>query len=412
MLNRLQLMDIQELHQEGNSIRAIARETGHSRNTVRRVLRGEHALQQSKPVQRKASASKLDDYKDYVKRRFEESQLSAVRLLEEIEPMGYTGSLATLRRYLQTLKPALKRQQKLTTRFETPPGKQAQVDWAYCGRFPGADGKTVPVYAFVMVLGFSRMLFVRFTTSMKMPHLLACHQRAFEALGGWTEQVLYDNMKQVKISRSEWNEELLDFCGHYGITPKTHQPYRPRTKGKVERAVDYVKDNFLAGRSFNGLDELNAQASHWLEHTANVRLHGTTGKQPIELFEQEKTALTPISAMPVYPLTRPVTRKVDYESMIRFDRSRYSVPPQYAGQTVSVQAQAGQIQVQLGDTIIAEHAQAVRPGQCITDKEHLAELWKLTQAQTPLPEKHPRWQIDFEGEVQQASLAQFEEVAS
>lgn len=412
MLNRLELMDIEGLHREGNSIRQISRETGHSRNTVRKVLRNEHTLQRRKRTERQAVASKLDDYKVYVKERYEQYQLSAVRLMDEIVPMGYPGSVATLRRYLQTLRPAVLREQKLTVRFETAPGKQAQVDWAYCGRFPAPNGATVPVYAFVMVLRFSRMLFVRFTTSMKMPHLLECHQRGFEAFGGWTEQILYDNMKQVKISRTEWNEQLLDFCGHYGITPKTHRPYRPRTKGKVERAVDYVKDNFLAGRHFDGIDDLNAQVMHWLQNTANVREHGTTKQKPLELFEKEKAGLTAISAMPAYQLVEPVTRKVDYESMIRFDRSRYSVPPQYAGQNVSVHAHAEQIQIQRGDTIIAEHHQAVRPGQCITDKEHLAELWKLTQAQTPLPQNHPRWQVDFEEHVQQASLAQFEEVAS
>ena len=411
MLIRIELMDIKELHAEGNSIREIVRKTGHSRNTVRKVLRNEHTLQQRKGPVRKPHPSKLDAFKDYVKERYEEFGLSAVRLMGEIQPMGYSGSIATLRRYLQTLKPAIKQEQKLTVRYETAPGKQAQVDWAYCGRFPDPLGKLIGVYAFVMVLGFSRMLFVRFTTSMGLPQLLECHQKGFEYFGGWTQTILYDNMKQVKLSRDRWNELFVDFCNHYGIVPKTHRPYRPKTKGKVERAVDYLKNNFLVGRSFEGINDLNAQVMHWLQTTANIRIHGTTGKQPVDLFEDEKQLLIPVHSVSPYNWVAPVERKVDAESMVRFDRSRYSVPPKYSGHKVAVHSQGGNIIIQAADTIIAEHKQALRAGQCVTDKEHLTELWKLTQEQTPLPQGHLPWQVSFEQNVQQASLAQFEEVA-
>ena len=147
-------MDIRTLHREGHSIKEIARQTGRSRNTVRRVLREAGPSAFHKPER----SSCLDNFKVYLRERFETSGLSAVRLLPEIQAMGYTGSLCTLRRYLHTLRPEQERLKKLTVRFETPPGKQAQADWAYCGRFPDAAGQIVPVYAFVMVLSFSRML--------------------------------------------------------------------------------------------------------------------------------------------------------------------------------------------------------------------------------------------------------------
>ena len=153
-----QFMDIKELQAQGHSIRDIARLTGLSRNTVRKVLRGQHPMK----VKSALRDSLLDPFKDYLRGRFEEHGLSAVRLIDEIRPMGYVGSIATVRRYLSTLRQAVRRQSKLTVRFETPPGEQAQADWAYCGRFPASDGRSIPVYAFVMVLGFSRMLFVRF----------------------------------------------------------------------------------------------------------------------------------------------------------------------------------------------------------------------------------------------------------
>ena len=323
--------------------------------------------------------------------------------------MGYEGSIDTLRRYLRTLKTETTRQQKLTVRFETPPGQQGQADWAYCGKHGLPDGRRLAVYVFVMVLGFSRQMFVHFTTSMRMPELIRCHQLAFSYFGGWPQTMLYDNMKQVKISSSKWNEIFLDFANHYGFTPKTHRPYRARTKGKVERLVEYTKDNFLCGRQFEGIEDLNAQALHWLDHTANVRIHGTTGQRPCELFEQE--TLIPLSSVPAYNYIDPVQRIVSWESMVRFEGSRYSVPPAFAGQSVAVTSTGGQIIVRSDDVVIAEHPKAVRPGQSVVDKEHLTELWKITAEQTRLPERG-NWHLSFTQTVQQAPLSVFEEVTS
>lgn len=401
-------MTVRDLRHQGQSIRSIARTTGHSRNTVRKILRGEHELKRKPSIR----ASKLDPFKQYVQRRYEEHGLSAVRLLEEIRPMGYEGSIATLRRYLQSLKGEVARGRKLTVRFETPPGEQAQADWAYCGRFQTSLGTSLNVYLFLMVLAFSRMLFIRFTHSMRMPELLASHQAAFDFFGGWPSSILYDNMKQVRLGPNRWNEQLLDFAAHYGFVPKTHRPYRPRTKGKVERSVDYVKDSFLAGRDFEGIEDLNARGLHWLEHTANVRTHGTTGQRPVDLFEKEKGCLTPIDAVPVYHFIDPVKRTVNWESMIHFQGSRYSVPPAYAGQSVLVTAMGGQIIVRSGDTVIAEHRQAVEADQCIVEKEHLAELWRVTQEQIQAPPRGVRWQIGMAQTVEQVPLQHFEEVLS
>jgi len=141
-------MDIKSLHKEGHSIKAITRYTRRSRNTVRRVLRGSAPTAFHKPQRH----SRLDPYKTYLRERWEACGLSAVRLLPEIQAMGYTGSIITVRRYLHALKPEHERLRKLSVRFETPPGKQAQADWAYCGRFPDPVGNVVPVYLFVMVV--------------------------------------------------------------------------------------------------------------------------------------------------------------------------------------------------------------------------------------------------------------------
>jgi transposase len=400
-----QRMDIHELRREGHSLRTIARITGLSRNTVRKVLRGEHDLHR----QPAAKTSKLDPFKDYLRRRRAEHPLSAVRLLEEIRPMGYDGSLATLRRFLATLDTQATRQRKLTVRFETPPGQQAQADWAYAGKLPDADGKPCSVYAFTFVLAYSRMLFVRFTTSMNLATLIDCHQQAFAYLGGWPRVILYDNMKQVRLGPGRWNEAFLDFAQHYGFTPKTHRPYRPRTKGKVERAVEYVKDSFLLGRTFADLEDINGQGRAWLEQTANVRVHATTQQRPVDLWPAEQ--LTPVESVSAYRYLDPVRRTVSFEALVHYRGSRYSVPPTYAGQGVEVAACGGQIVVRAGDTVIAEHRAAARPGQCVVAREHLAELWKVTREQIK-PPSDTGMSLAALPEVLRVDLRHFEEVLS
>lgn len=406
MLNPDQFMDLKLLRQQGHSIRQIAKQAGLSRNTVRKALRAK-APPVFKPPQR---SSKLDPFKAYLRQRFSEHGLSAVRLLEEIEPMGFTGSIDLLRRFLKPLNAPAKALAKATVRFETAPGHQAQVDWKHCGQFPDASGKLVSISAFVMVLSFSRMIFVRFTTSMKLPVLLDCHQRAFAFFGGWPAAILYDNMKQVRLSFSQWNPLLLDFASHHGFVPKTHRPYRPRTKGKVERAISYLADNFLCGRSFADLEDLNAQGLHWCEHTANARLHATTQERPVDLWPKE--CLTAMASIPPYRLAEALTRKVDAEAMVALQKSRYSVPPEYVGQTVTILAEHGRIIIRCGDLILADHAQAA-PGSFVVEAEHAAALWKLALpsggGRTTPP---PNWQISFREEVATRPLKAYEGAAA
>ncbi len=399
------MLDVLDLHRQGHSARVIARMTGLARNTVRKILRGEHT-----PTRRpRITAGKLDPFKDYLRQRRAEHPLSAVRLLAEIRPMGHTGSLPTLRRFLATLDEQARRQKRLTVRYETPPGHQAQADWAYAGKLPDAAGTPRPVYLFTFVLGFSRTLFVHCTASMNLASLIACHQHAFAALGGWPREILYDNMMQVKLGPGQWNEGFLDFARHHGFTPKTHRVRRPRTKGKVERAVEYVRDSFLVGRSFADLDDLNTQVRIWLADTANTRVHATTHQRPVDLLPQE--ALTPLASVPAYQFLDPVRRTVSFESMVHFRGSRYSVPPDFAGKTVDVASVGGQILVRCDDLVIAEHHAAARPGQCIVAREHLEQLWRVTVRRIPAPRVSDTV-MSPPSEVTRMDLRQFEEVRS
>jgi transposase len=397
-------MDIKSLKQEGYSIRAIAELTGHSRNTVRRALRAQKPKTYATPKRTSALAA----YQGYVTQRYQECGLSAVRLHDEIKAQGYTGGVDTIRRFVRRLPvyQARQRHAKMTVRFETPPGLQAQCDWASCGTFRTPTGETVKVYAFVMVLSFSRQLYVEFTTAMDLPVLLQCHLHAFAFFGGFPQQILYDNMKQVRLSQQQFNPLLLDFAQHYGITPKTHQIRRPRTKGKVERMVHYLKDNFLNGRSFSDLDDLQQQGRAWLSE-ANARVHATTGQVPQELLKQEK--LTRLNAVVTYQVVTKCDRKVDASGFIHFARSRYSVPPEHVGETVIVEQGDEQVLIRSAALIIAEHKLAPRAGACMALPEHIEQMWKLTVGKPAPPT--PGWHLTWQEAVAQTPLAVYEEVA-
>ena len=405
MLLKDPTMDILILHKQGDSIRQIARKTGHSRNTVRSILREGAPRSFHTPPR----PSKLDPFKDYLQKRFEEFGLSGVRLSQEIRKMGFPGSVRIVCRFLSGLRSKVP--SELTTRFETPPGEQAQADWAEAGRYQLADGSSARIFLFVMVLGFCRALYIEFTRSMRLESLIRCHQNAFAYFGGWPERILYDNMRQVIVRPGLINPRFRDFAHYHGFEPRAHRPYRPRTKGKVERMVGYVKDNFLAARTFHSLEDLNAQGRAWLDTVANLRIHATTGARPVDLLEQERVHLTPLSAIAPYQIVHSVHRTVDAEALVRFDNVRYSVPALHAGQRVDVEAACGKIRIRLGQMILAEHPRSLMPQSRVEDPAHVLERQRLSLAPAPRPPHHgPIFAFDIPLDVQARPLSFYQEV--
>jgi len=405
MLNLDQFMNIRFLQKQGHSVRQIARMTGHSRNTVRKLLRAKTAPT-PKPRER---GSKLDDHRDYLTERWQAHRLSAVRLFAEIQPRGFTGSVKIVRRFLAQLQAAHRTDPRLTVRFETPPGEQAQCDWAEVGRYPQPDGTTIKVYAFVMVLGYSRYLYAEFTRSMDVATLIRCHQNAFAFFGGWPRRILYDNMRQVVIGADRINPRFLDFVRHHGFEAKRCRPYRPRTKGKVERSVSYLRDSFLNGRTFDGLDDLNAQGRHWLGHVANVRVHGTTQARPCDRLAEE--ALTAAAELNPYQVTHSTARTVSVEALVRYETNDYSVPARWVGQRVSVDAGDQVIHIRAGDLVIAQHPVNAGRGQRTESPLHVKERWALSVPGTPkAPPKGCH--ITFVQTVEVRPLSAYAEVAS
>ena len=405
MLNLDQFMNIRFLQKQGHSVGQIARMTGHSRNTVRKLLRAKIAPRQQPRVR----GSKLDAYRDYLTERWQAHRLSAVRLIAEIQPRGFTGSVKIVRRFLAQLQAVHRADPRLTVRFETPPGEQAQCDWAEVGRYPQPDGTTIKVYAFVMVLGYSRYLYAEFTRSMDVATLIRCHQNAFAFFGGWPRRILYDNMRQVVIGPDRINPRFLDFVRHHGFEAKRCRPYRPRTKGKVERSVSYLRDSFLNARSFEGLDDINAQARHWLGHVANVRVHGTTQIRPCDRLAAE--ALTCAAELNPYQVTRSTARTVSVEALVRYETNDYSVPARWVGARVSVDAGEQVIHIRSGNLVIAQHPVNAGHNQRTESPLHVRERWSLSVPSVPaLPLKGCH--ISFAHSVQVRPLSAYAEVVS
>jgi transposase len=362
MLGGVLMKRLYELHGQGLSIRRIAAELGIARNTVRTYLRAE-GVPQAKP--RPKRGSRLDPFAPHIDARLAAGVTNCVVLLREVRAQGYAGSYSLLKAYVRPRRRP--RQPKATVRFETEPGHQAQVDFGQC-RYATDDGATKQVWVFVMVLSWSRAIYVEFVARADEATFLRCHHHAFVAFGGIPRTCLYDNTKLVVLARDGegepvWQRTFLDFSRRLGFTPRLCQPYRPRTKGRVERGIDYVKENFWPAARFTDLLDLNTQAQGWVRTVADVRVHGTTGEQPAVRLAQERAQLLALPAVAtVEPLLREV-RKVGRDGFVRWDGSSYGVPWRWAGHLVGVQASATVVELWAGEERLAVHPRATRPHQ-------------------------------------------------
>jgi len=397
---------IQEMKQSGMSINQIAQTLGRDRKTIRKWLREGTPEGYQRMI---TKPRKLDPYKDYICNRMNEGCINGVILFEEIREMGYKGGITVLRDFMQPLRPQI--QAKATERFETPPGKQAQVDWGEVT--VDWQGTKKNLQAFVMTLGYSRMIYVEFMENQKLETLIGCHLRAMQYFGGRTETMLYDNMKTVVTGvddRGEviWNERFIRFAKHHGFILKRCRPYRARTKGKVESGVKYVKHNFWPRiREFTSLNDLNHQVRHWMDTYANKRIHGTTHEKPVDRWLHEK--LNKPNLQPFEMIDRHA-RKVSNDCLVSYEANLYSVPHEFVGQVVEVQdEQNGRILIFQGQKQIAEHLKVVGKHKVIRKKEHFEGIRTTGKTRIPLPT--PRLVSDSTPKVYQRNLSDYEQFA-
>lgn len=371
-------MEIRNLRNQGLSKTKIAEYLNINRKTVNKYLNSESSPKYKKRISKK---SKLEKYKGYISERLERYNLTSKKLYKEIKLQGYTGKYGIIAKYVRETKNILRR--KAYMRFETLPGEQSQVDWGYFGKmYDKEKKKEISLYCFLIILGYSRTLYIEFFEKQDTKAFLKGHNNSFKYFGGYTREILYDNLKSVVIKRklkaeeSEFNKKFMDYAGYYGIKPILCRPYKPNTKGKIENSVNFVKRNFFEGEEFDSLNELNKKAYEWLEES-NSRIHCTTKQKPSERLKNEN--LISIENKRLYDLRETCYRKVYSDCKFSYKGNMYSVPFKYAGCEVFIkQVEKEKIIISYRNVQIAEHQLNLKEtGVLIINDEHYKGLKEL-----------------------------------
>lgn len=374
LLRGKDVSDIAELKRQGLSVKAISSLTGFDRKTIRKYLMTADGVPRYGP--RPKAPGILDTFKPYLEDRLKAGVWNARVLLRELKERGYSGGYTRLTDWLRP-----QRQEAnvvAVRRFETPPGKQAQVDWGHLGSID-RDGVDRKLWGFAFTLGYSRMMMAEAALDQKLGTLLRMHEEAFRQLGGVPAEILYDRMKTVWIETDErgeivWNSVFLDFARYWGFTPRLCRPYRAQTKGKIESGVKYIRRNFLCGlqgREPGGLQDFNAELRQWVWTVANERVHGTTHQQVMARWDADQLALQPLAGRPPYPYIDEELRKVARDAFVDWDTSRYSVPWAYAGKQVWVRDREDRsLEVLYGERRIAQHQIAPTRHEVVRIAEH------------------------------------------
>ena len=364
----------------GASHRRIAGMLGISRSQVKRVVsqyevgRDQGVPHPDLPTPRARRGSLLDPHDAFIRETLQRyPDITATRMLEELEAKGFRGRYTIVRERLGALRPSAGKEPVI--RFETAPGLQAQMDYSPFEIDFTREGRR-KVHAFSYVLSYSRRQYLRFVESEDFTTTIREHVHAFEYLGGAAHVCLYDNMKVI-VSDFDgddpiYNPRFLAFATHYGFRPWACRRRRPQTKGKVERPFYYILKNLLNGRTFETLEHLNRFTLWWLEHRANVRVHRETKRRPVDLWEEERPHLRPIPAHP-YDTAVVVYRVVDVEGYVSFRDNQYSVPWQLIGELLAVRITEEELIVYGKDlSECARHALCSRSevGKQQTCKEH------------------------------------------
>lgn len=337
--------------QEGLNYSQIAQCMALDHRTVAKWANEKH-YQPRKSHQR---SSKLDPYKNDIVRMLEKHPFSAMQILIRIRQDGYDGGYSILKEYVRKIRP---KKTKAFLKLCFAPGECAQVDWGSYGSVAVGDTHRRLSF-FVMVLCHSRLMYVAFTVSQTMEHFLACHQDAFQFFGAVPRKVMVDNLKSAVLRRivgqaPVFNPRYLDFAHHYGFAIVPCGVGKGNEKGRVESGVGYVKKNLLSGLDIPDFKVIKPIADHWLDTVANVRIHGETGKRPIDMFQQEKGALLPLPQ----PYDVAVIKQVRASRQFRItvDANHYSVPAQLAGVNLTVKQYPDRICIYHENNLVARHA--------------------------------------------------------
>ena len=353
---------------ENLTISEIARRVGQDRKTVRRALSDDNEQVNCK------RSSRLDPYKEQIDRiLYDNPNITNVLILDKIKQSGYQGGKSILGEYVLKVR---RKKAEAFNHIEVLPGSEAQVDWANCANISCGEYSR-KLYLFCMVLSYSRYMYIAFTTTMDSDTFMGCHIKAFRYFGGIPQSLLYDNLKSVVNFRYGqqiiYNERFSDFAGYYGFKIKVCNVRCANEKGKVERAIGYVKENFLKRENYSNFEHIKDEASLWLRKTANQRLHSTTRKKPEDMLKDEQACLL-ILPNSDYDYPKPQPLKVRKDCLFIFDTNRYSIPAEYYTKSLLFKAYIRRITVVCESKILAEHRRCYDKYQIIKNPQHYSAL--------------------------------------
>jgi transposase len=360
------------LHRLGWGTKRIAAELGCSRTTVKRYVEAGGWVAYRKPRR----VRRLDGLEAWLAERFRQHRGNADVVRQELaREHGIVISLRTVERAVAPLRQALAAEARATMRFETPPGRQLQIDFGETRIAIGSE--RVRIHLFVATLGYSRRVLVRAFRHERQSSWFDGLETAFRHFGGVPHEVLLDNPRALvehhdaATREVRFNERLVAFARHWGFRPRACAPYRARTKGKDERGVGYVKRNAIAGHVFASWAALEAHLDWWMREIADPRQHGTTGEPPRVRFERdEAAALKPLDGRPPFRQCRELRRRVQADCAVELDGNSYSVPWRLIGETVEVVVGDGRVRIRHAGREVALHAETSGRRQRIVDPAH------------------------------------------
>ncbi|MDD2367629.1 MAG: IS21 family transposase [Desulfuromonadaceae bacterium] len=362
---------IKHLHlQKGLTAMQISRELALDERTVKLWI----AAKQFSPRKSVIRPSLLDPFKDTVVKMIESYQYTAQQVYQRIQEEGYTGGYTVVKKFVRKIRPTRKKA-FLTLAFA--PGECAQVDWGSYGSVRVGE-TTRRLSFFVMVLCYSRQLYVEFTVSQTMEHFLACHQNAFAAFGGVPARIMVDNLKSAVLKHGVgeapvFNPRYLDFAKYYGFGISACGVAKGNEKGRVENGVGYVKKNFLAGAELPDFAALGPAARIWLDTIANVRIHGESRQKPVDMLLGE---LPHLQRLPLhsYDVGNVTAVRASSQFRVALDSNRYSVPARYAGQPLTMKAYPDRLCFYHEEKLIARHSRSFERNRDFEDPDHPREL--------------------------------------
>ena len=317
---------------------------------------------------------KLDAFKGQIVRSLDAHPYSAQQIFQRLCEAGYDGGITIVKDYVNRIRP---RHQGAFLKLDFAAGECAQVDWGEFGTI--AVGSTRRRLSFfLMVLCYSRRMYLQFTVSQKMEFFLACHENAFAAFGGVPSRIMVDNLKSAVLQRlvgaaPVFNPKYLDFSRHWGFEIAPCNVRSGNEKGRVENGVGYVKKNFLAGLELADFATLQPAAALWVDTVADVRIHGATQQRPIDRFEEERAHLRRLNAAG-FDLARVCTARATKQFRVPLDANRYTVPARYAGQRLTLKAYADRVCIYERDQLVAQHPRSMDRNKDIEDPDHAQQL--------------------------------------